>query len=333
LHMSKLRPGRAPPLSRGRWCAPGRRLPSGRHPPLSCGQSLRPRKKQPIGGGHLHETSSKVHSRSPITPRRLAAAPGPGSAAASRRSSPRLPPPDGTRAASASSPGSAPRSYPRRTPGRRRANAHWPRYCAPGISRASNGTSHLNSCTLTSHIVASCLHHHPGHPRQRSQSRSPSSAGVVVAQVRTSWRRAPGLDSCGTRTHAVSVVLPISSAATRSTSSAGSSVTSSMTMVLSMRADSRRLPAGVKRGFRGGIACSGQQCRTPVAGSQRPDSYAGSAGTKHHRRRRATTPIFMPAGRHRRDINDSYVKTGAERSCLDSGVGGPVGRWGRHRAL
>ena len=43
LHMSKLRPGRAPPLSRGRWCAPGRRLSSARHLPLSCGQSLRPR--------------------------------------------------------------------------------------------------------------------------------------------------------------------------------------------------------------------------------------------------------------------------------------------------
>ena len=42
LHMSKTRPGRAPPLPRGRWCAPGRRLSSGRHLPLRCGQSLRP---------------------------------------------------------------------------------------------------------------------------------------------------------------------------------------------------------------------------------------------------------------------------------------------------
>jgi hypothetical protein len=32
-----------PPLPRGRWCAPDRRLSSGRHPPLCCGQSLRPR--------------------------------------------------------------------------------------------------------------------------------------------------------------------------------------------------------------------------------------------------------------------------------------------------
>jgi hypothetical protein len=43
LHMSKTQPGRALSLPRGRWCAPGQRLPSGRHLPLSCGQSLRPR--------------------------------------------------------------------------------------------------------------------------------------------------------------------------------------------------------------------------------------------------------------------------------------------------
>ena len=80
--------------------------------------------EHPIGGGHLHETSSRVHSRSPITPGRLAAAPEPGSALASRRSSPRPQPPNGTRAASASTPGFAPRGYPRRTPRRRQAIAH-----------------------------------------------------------------------------------------------------------------------------------------------------------------------------------------------------------------
>ena len=35
--------------------------------------------EHPTCGGHLHETSTGVHSRSPITPARLAAAPGPGS--------------------------------------------------------------------------------------------------------------------------------------------------------------------------------------------------------------------------------------------------------------
>ena len=48
----------------------------------------------------------------------------PGSVTASRRSSPRLPPPNGTRAASASTPGFAPRGYPRRTARRRQAIAH-----------------------------------------------------------------------------------------------------------------------------------------------------------------------------------------------------------------
>ncbi len=48
--MLKLRPGRAPALPRGRWCAPGRRLSSGRHLPLSSGQSLRPRLNIPSAG-------------------------------------------------------------------------------------------------------------------------------------------------------------------------------------------------------------------------------------------------------------------------------------------
>jgi hypothetical protein len=75
----------------------------------------------PIGGGHLHEASSGVHSRSPITPRWLAATPEPESETASRRSSPCPRPPDGTTAASASTPGFAPRGHPQSTPGRRQA--------------------------------------------------------------------------------------------------------------------------------------------------------------------------------------------------------------------
>src|SRR4029077_9134571 len=50
LRMNKIRPGRAPPLPRGRGCAPGRRLSSGRHPPLPSGQSLRPRCHIPSAG-------------------------------------------------------------------------------------------------------------------------------------------------------------------------------------------------------------------------------------------------------------------------------------------
>src|SRR4029079_18189839 len=75
----------------------------------------------PIGGGHLHEASSGVHSRSPITPRWLAATRTLKRDPAPRRSSPRPRPPDGTAAASASTPGFAPRGHPRSTPGRRQA--------------------------------------------------------------------------------------------------------------------------------------------------------------------------------------------------------------------
>jgi len=82
--------------------------------------------EHPIGGGHLHEASSGVHSRSPIAPERLDATRGPGSPTASRRSSPRLRPPDGTGTPWAFTPGFAPRSHPRRTPRRRQATRTGP---------------------------------------------------------------------------------------------------------------------------------------------------------------------------------------------------------------
>lgn len=74
-----------------------------------------------------------------------------------------------------------------------------------------------------------------------------SSAGVTVAYVRISWRRAPGRDSCDTRTHAVKVALPMSSAATRSAYPVRSSVISSMTSPLpatNCRTDGRRSQRG-----------------------------------------------------------------------------------------
>ena len=50
LHMSKTRPGRAPPLLRGRRCAPSRQLRPGWRLPLPSGQSLRPRWNLPPAG-------------------------------------------------------------------------------------------------------------------------------------------------------------------------------------------------------------------------------------------------------------------------------------------
>ena len=120
----------------------------------------------PICGGHLHEASSGVHSRSPITARRLDAAPQPGSMLASRRSSPCPRPPDGTRTASAWTPGSAPRGHPQSTPRRRQALAHWPDYYTYGINRTSKRCLLLHSCTLMSHVIRGRLHHHPPHPKR-----------------------------------------------------------------------------------------------------------------------------------------------------------------------
>jgi hypothetical protein len=100
LHMSKTRPGRAPPLPRGRWCAPDRRLSSGRHLPLSSGQSLRPRLNIPSAGvtfTRRHQGFTHVRPSPHTAGRRV----GSGSSSASHRSSPRPRPPDGTGTASA----------------------------------------------------------------------------------------------------------------------------------------------------------------------------------------------------------------------------------------
>jgi len=160
LHMSKLRPGRALSLPRGRWCAPGRRLPSGRHPPLFRGQSLRPRWIIPSAGGTSTRRQREFTRFTHHPGNRLAASPEPGTPAGSRRSSPRPPPPDGTRPASAFTPGFAPRSYPRRTPERRQALAHWPGYYTLDISRTSKRCLPLDSSTLTSHVVRGGLQRH-----------------------------------------------------------------------------------------------------------------------------------------------------------------------------
>ena len=156
MHISKTRPGRAPPLPRGRWCAPGRRLSSGRHLPLSGGPSLPPRWNIPSAGvtfTRRHQGFTHVRP-SPHTAGRRA---GPGSSSASRRSSPRPRSPDGTGTASASTPGFAHRSHPRCTPRRRQAIAHWPEYYTLDISRTSKRCLPLHSCTLTSHIDTGSL--------------------------------------------------------------------------------------------------------------------------------------------------------------------------------
>ena len=143
----------------------------------------------PIGGGHLHEASSGVHLRSPITPRRPAAAPEPGSVTGFPPvfSSPAAPRWNGT--ASASTPGFAPRSHPQSTPGRRQALAHWPEYYTYGISRTSKRCLPLHSCTLMSHPPVRGLQHHL---RRSAPARVITSASrSQVLTIRTVSRCSP----------------------------------------------------------------------------------------------------------------------------------------------
>jgi hypothetical protein len=145
-------------------------------------------------------------------------------------------------------------------------------------------------------------------PRPYSQSASSSSDLVVVANVRTSWRRRPGLASCGTRTHATSVALPISSAATRSTSSAGSSMTSSTATILSVltgfQAGRPQEPTGTQRG---GIACSTATMQDPWQQLPASDTVTGSSAPSTIDVGERPDPIFTPAGRHRRDTHDTVA--------------------------
>jgi hypothetical protein len=86
------------------------------------GQSLQPRSNIPSAGATFkrrHQGFTHVRPSPYTAGRRME----PGSNNASRRSSPRPRPPDGTGTASASTPGFAPRGYRRRTPRRRQAIA------------------------------------------------------------------------------------------------------------------------------------------------------------------------------------------------------------------
>jgi hypothetical protein len=129
---------------------------------------------------------SRMTAGPPCVPGSTGRRPGTGKLPASRRSSPRLRPPDGTGTASAFTRGSAPRGYPQRTPGRRRANAHWPGYRTYGLSRTSNSTSHLThvpsrrtSCTVASMVS-----------RRAGRTFSHLACGTGMHRIRTAPARA-----------------------------------------------------------------------------------------------------------------------------------------------
>ena len=167
-------------------------------------------------------------------------------------------------------------------------------------------------------------------PWQTSQSRSPSSDRVVVVQVRTSCRRAPGLVSCGTRTQAVSVALPMSSAATRATRATGSSVISSMTMLLPRRAD----PWAAARGSRRGVQrrnrvltatmqdpCRGLPAARLLCGLKRHQASPASAGNHPD-----FHPCRAPQPRHRRLLCPVKDLWGIDFSRWRAGMGWSLSR-------
>ena len=124
----------------------GGALPAGDYPPAGARRFQRPVPTapltHPIGGGHLHEASSGVHSRHP-SPQRPDAAPEPGSALASRRSSPCPRPPDGTGTASAWTSGFAPAVTHRARRGGDRPSRAGPSTTPTASTEPPNGASHF----------------------------------------------------------------------------------------------------------------------------------------------------------------------------------------------
>jgi len=126
--------------------------------------------QRPTCEGHLHETSSEVHSRSPITPRRPDAAAGPGSSSFPPVfSSPALPGWNGQRFGFY--PGlrtpKLPAAHARAETGQRALA----RVLRLRPKPTSSSASHLNPCTITPHVVRSRLHRHHLHPGRRQLRR------------------------------------------------------------------------------------------------------------------------------------------------------------------
>jgi len=155
LHMSKDATGQGAPLTPGTAV----RSPAGDYPPAGTRRfpaaspygpaGTSHRRGSPSRGRHQGFTHVRPSPRSGWMPPQSR-----GSTAASRRSSPRLRPPDGTRTASASTPGLRTPAVTRDA----RRGGDGPSRTGPGtaptaISRTSGSASHLNSCTLTSHIA------------------------------------------------------------------------------------------------------------------------------------------------------------------------------------
>jgi hypothetical protein len=153
----------------------------------------------------------------------------------------------------------------------------------------------------------------PGSPPGHTASPpAPGSDLVVVANVRTSWRRLPGLASCGTRTHATSVALPTASAATRSTRSTSSAGSPGDLLHSDHPFGVDQIPSGPPAGAnrdttRRKSRAQRQQCRTPGSGSRRQTLL------RAHRHQAPSTSASGPTlfsrlqGVTRRDTHDTVA--------------------------
>ena len=225
--MSKQRPGRAPPLLRGRRCAPDRRIRLGQRLPFSNGQSLRPRWNIPPAGVTFTKPQRRFTHVRPSRP------------------SPRLWPPGGTGAL-----GLLPRaSHPAVTRDARQGGDGPPR---TGPSTAPTALAEPHTVPPTSlkrpHVARS--HWSPpsppaSTPSSTSRFASSHNDGTIVECVDTSCtrrsRRRPG-----SRTQHTTSALPMSNAATRS-------------MICSSSLDSDEHPASppsCRRRLDGGVSTS-----------------------------------------------------------------------------
>jgi hypothetical protein len=174
LHMSKQRPGRAPPLLRGRRCAPDRRIRLGQRLPFPNGQSLRPRWNIPPAGVTFTKPQRRFTHVRPSRP------------------SPRLWPPGGTGAL-----GLLPRaSHPAVTRDARQGGDGPPR---TGPSTAPTASAEPHTVPPTSLKRPHVAHSHRWPP---SPHRSPSARPACRPTARspttwpTRWSPSPTA-SCG----------------------------------------------------------------------------------------------------------------------------------------
>ena len=143
-------------------------------------------------------------------------------------------------------------------------------------------------------VVAGGLHHdqrHPSSVQPGGQVQQRPGGPSVLPDFLAAVSRLVVVRHSDTHRQAA---LPMSRAQTRSTRSTASSVSSMSITSTSSCSQAERFPGEPTGRNAGGLACSKQQCRA-LERLPPSDCYPGSTGTKHRRRRRATSPIFTPA--------------------------------------